>query len=246
MSSYVVTVAVAVVVLGFIIYQQIRERPLRDRQLVVVPIVLALLGLVNLQGHLSWSRAGLVLLTASMSVAVVFGLARGWSTLVFRSDSSGGRILRRGTPVTLGLWLASIAIRAGIGAVGWKASVPALCDCRRDPDLPCRYAGGAKRHSLAPRATTRRRPGGTPSRGRPTSGIGPCPESWTRLAGMEPTSAMPRYRRGVRVCQATPRRESSASSFFAQGTEEITGGSGTESFHPAHLGIPRRDHARRT
>jgi hypothetical protein len=119
-SQYLPAVIIGVVVVGFIIYRQLERREIEGRRLVVLPLALALLGIFNLDKEPPASGAAVTALVASMTSAVVFGLARGVSTRVWQ-DPDG--LMRQGTSITLGLWIISIALRIGIGAVAHRAGV---------------------------------------------------------------------------------------------------------------------------
>jgi hypothetical protein len=118
--QYLPTVVVGAALVLFIIYRQLIRRPIEARQLVVLPVVLAALGLINLNHEPPTASAAVVALVASLVSAVVFGLARGFSTRVWQD---AGGVLRQGTPVTLALWIVGIALRIGIGALAHRAGV---------------------------------------------------------------------------------------------------------------------------
>jgi hypothetical protein len=119
-AQYLPTVIIGVALVLFIIYRQLQRRPVEGRQLVVVPLVLAVLGLYNLNRQAPATSAGVTALVASLASAVAFGLARGGSTRVWQE---AGTVLRQGAPLTLVLWIISIALRAGIGALAHRAGV---------------------------------------------------------------------------------------------------------------------------
>jgi hypothetical protein len=121
MAQYVVTVVIAVLLIAFIIYQQIRTRPINPRQLVVVPLFLGFMGVTNLNNHVPDSTAATTALGASVVTALLFGVARGITTHVWRAD---GALLRKGTTVTLALWLMGIVVRIAIGVVARREGVP--------------------------------------------------------------------------------------------------------------------------
>lgn len=120
MSQYVVTAIVALLIVVFIIYQQMRTRTIEPRRLIVVPVILALLGLFNLQKHSPATTAADIALGASVSTAIVFGIARGMSVRIVRA---GGGPVRTGTAITLLLWVAGIAVRVVIGILAGKSGV---------------------------------------------------------------------------------------------------------------------------
>jgi hypothetical protein len=122
MGQYVVTIVVAVLLISFVIYQQLRTRPINARQLVVLPVILAILGIVNVNRHPPASVAADTALVASVVIALAFGIARGFTTQVWWSD---GVLLRKGTWVTLALWIVGIAFRLAVGVVAQREGVSA-------------------------------------------------------------------------------------------------------------------------
>src|SRR5436309_9373658 len=120
MGQYGVTIIIAALLVVFIIYQQLRTRPINPRQLIALPVVLAVLGLFNLQQH-PLTAAGASALVASVVTAVLFGLARGMTTQTWWAN---GVLMRKGTTVTLLLWIAGIALRLVIGVVARRGGVP--------------------------------------------------------------------------------------------------------------------------
>jgi hypothetical protein len=120
MGQYAVTIVIAALLVVFVIYQQLRTRPINPRQLIVLPVVLIFLGLVNLQHH-SLTTAASIALVASVATAFLFGVARGLTTQTWWAN---GVLLRKGTTVTLLLWIAGIALRLVIGVVARRGGVP--------------------------------------------------------------------------------------------------------------------------
>ena len=117
-----VTIALAVLLVGFVIWQQVRTRPINPRQLVIPPLILAFLGITNLSGHPPDSAAADAALAASVLTGLVFGVARGISTRVWWSN---GELLRKGTTVTLVLWAVAIVVRLLITVVARRQGVAA-------------------------------------------------------------------------------------------------------------------------
>lgn len=121
MSQYAVTILVAALIVAFIVYQQMRTRSIEPRQLVVFPVVLALLGIVNLDKHPPDSTAATVALVASVATAIVFGVARGATIQIWRANATP---MRKGTTATLVLWVVGITLRIAIGIAAGRAGVP--------------------------------------------------------------------------------------------------------------------------
>lgn len=118
--QYLPTVVIGAALVLFIIYRQLGRRPVEGRQLAVVPLVLAVLGLYNLNKQPPATSAAVAALVASLAGAVVFGLARGRSMRVWQE---AGSVLRQGAPLTAVLWIVSIALRIAIGAVAHRSGV---------------------------------------------------------------------------------------------------------------------------
>lgn len=121
MSQYAITIVVAALIVVFIVYQQMRTRPMQPMQLVAVPAFLALLGVLNLEKHPPDSAAAAVALGASVVTAIVFGFGRGVTIQVWHASAA---LMRKGTTATLVLWVVGIALRIAIGIVAGRAGVP--------------------------------------------------------------------------------------------------------------------------
>jgi hypothetical protein len=119
-NPYVVIVLVAAL-LVFVVYRQMRSAPIEPRQLVIFPLILAVFGFVNLQKQPPDLIAGGVALVASVLTALLFGVARGRTTLIWRA---GNVTMRKGTTTTLLLWIAAILVRVIIGGIARRAGVP--------------------------------------------------------------------------------------------------------------------------
>jgi hypothetical protein len=120
-AQYLPTIALGIALVVFIIYRQLARRPVEIRPMVVLPLILAVLGLYNLNKEPLTSGAGVGALVASLATAVVFGLARGYTTRVWLDS---GTVTRQGTAITLALWIIAILLRIGIGAIARHAGVP--------------------------------------------------------------------------------------------------------------------------
>ncbi|MEV6674250.1 hypothetical protein [Streptomyces sp. NPDC051162] len=110
----------AVLVVGLVIRQQLRTRPVRRHGSLITPAVFGVLGLAGLAfGILSVTKDGpltalpVVLLVASLAVAAGLGAARSRTVRVWRGHE--GEVLRKGTAATTGLWLVSVGVHFGLG-----------------------------------------------------------------------------------------------------------------------------------
>ena len=114
MDVNVANVVLGLVVLVLILRRQVRVRPVREEARIGILVLLAFLGITSmsrtLHGH-HVSHSVVAVLVASLLVAGVLGGIRGLTVLVWRDP--GGQALRQGTAVTIGLWIASIAVHIG-------------------------------------------------------------------------------------------------------------------------------------
>jgi len=109
LNTYVLWAAIAV----FFIVRQFMSAPIRPRSLLVVPLVMGYFGIQAIvKTPPETVLAGTVFLV-NVVAGVVLGLARGASTKVWQA--ADGTWMRRGTLLTLVLWIVSIAARVGIG-----------------------------------------------------------------------------------------------------------------------------------
>src|SRR5579883_3251469 len=107
-----------IAVAAYVVYQQFSAQPIVERRLVILPLIMAALGVSALAQQPPATVGAVAVLLVSVASAVVLGLLRGASVRVW-TDASGAA-WRKGTALTLVLWLASFALRFGI-AVGGHA-----------------------------------------------------------------------------------------------------------------------------
>jgi hypothetical protein len=119
-TQVIVTVILAAVILAAVIWGQMRTRLVRPHALVIVPAVLAYIGISNLMQHPPHAGSADVAIAASIVTALILGVARGAVTQVWQSERG---LMRKGTALTLVLWAVLIAIRLGIAAVARAAGV---------------------------------------------------------------------------------------------------------------------------
>lgn len=119
-QQYLLVAVIGVALVLFIVYRQLSRQALEGRRLVVLPLVLAVLGLYNLSHKPPSTGAALTALVISLVSAVMLGLARGASMRVWQESAT---ILRQGVALTLALWILSFAVRLGIGALAQRAGV---------------------------------------------------------------------------------------------------------------------------
>ncbi len=113
----------AVAVVLFVIIRRFGTRRIDERRLLILPAVLAFVGLSQ-GGAIDTSHTALSagLLAAEVAVALACGRLLGTTTRVWQT-SEGPR--SRGTKATFGVFLLSVAARGGLLAVGYAEGVHA-------------------------------------------------------------------------------------------------------------------------
>lgn len=109
---------VAVVV--FVIVRRFTARRVDESRLLILPLIVAVIGVTN--GHPIDSRmlsAGL--LAGEILAALLLGLGLGATMRIWREQD--GSLWSRGTRATFGVFLASVAVRGGMAAVGYAVGV---------------------------------------------------------------------------------------------------------------------------
>jgi hypothetical protein len=112
----IVNILIGIAVLGFFIYRQVRARPVQMSMR--LPLILAVIGVVQLAGYLKTVHHGSDMVVAglagSLVLAAAFGAIRARTVRVW---SAGGRALAQGNWVTAVLWLVSAAAHFGYDAL---------------------------------------------------------------------------------------------------------------------------------
>ncbi|MFF4533515.1 hypothetical protein ACFY1P_30095 [Streptomyces sp. NPDC001407] len=118
-NSGTVLVAAALVV-GLVVRQQLRTRPVRRYGSLITPAVFGVLGISGIAFGVAsvvkdrpLTALPVALLVASLAVAAGLGAARSRTVRVWRGPQ--GEVLRKGTAATTGLWLASAGVHFGLG-----------------------------------------------------------------------------------------------------------------------------------
>lgn len=117
MTHSVLTALVGVVVFAFILYRQLRSRPVGGASGYRRPAIFAAVGIFFTLQYLSTNRVTATAVGALVvSLLVGAGLAwlRAWSVRLWHRE---GEWWRRGTAVTLVLWLCAIGSHLGIDAL---------------------------------------------------------------------------------------------------------------------------------
>jgi hypothetical protein len=109
-----VNILLGLLIVGVIMVRQLTVRPLREDTRMVLMLVLAVYGLTTLarsvHGH-HVSVAVIAVLVASLLGAAALGGIRALTMRVWRDPN--GQVMRRGTIITAGLWIISIAVHLG-------------------------------------------------------------------------------------------------------------------------------------
>ncbi|MFF1646174.1 hypothetical protein [Streptomyces sp. NPDC058240] len=110
---------IALVIVGFVVRQQLRVRPVRRNVSLIVPVVLGVLGaalialgIASVVKDHSLTALFVVLLVASLAVAGLFGAVRARTVRIWREPQA--EVLRQGAMATTGLWVASVAVHTGL------------------------------------------------------------------------------------------------------------------------------------
>ena len=115
-AQYLVSILPWIAVAAYVVYQQFSAQPIVERRLLVLPLIMAALGVSALVQQPPATIGAIAVLLVSAAGAVALGLWRGASVRVW-TDASGVA-WRKGTALTLALWLASFALRFGISYGG--------------------------------------------------------------------------------------------------------------------------------
>jgi hypothetical protein len=118
------TIALAVAVVGYVLWSRMKGQPLTVKKLAVLPAVLLVIGISDLTGssapHLTVKDIGF--LAVSAGISAVLGAARGATIELY---SSQGELWQRYRPVTAGLWVALIVAKLIMTVVAGAAGASA-------------------------------------------------------------------------------------------------------------------------
>ena len=120
MSTLVLVLVGALVVLR-VLGKQLTGSFVTARSLVLMPAILIVIGLGGAAAAVSVAQPGeLLFFLVDAAIVVGLGLARGTTTRLTMRD---GNLFQKGTPVTIVLWLTTIAVRVGAGFLGHAIGV---------------------------------------------------------------------------------------------------------------------------
>jgi hypothetical protein len=119
-----VTILLVVAAVGYVLWSRMQGRPLKIRRLIVLPVVLAVLGITDLTGssapHLS--PKDIAFLAVGVAISAILGAARGATIQLY---SNQGELWQRYRKSTVGLWIALIAAKVILLAVASSAGATA-------------------------------------------------------------------------------------------------------------------------
>ncbi|GHG38767.1 MULTISPECIES: hypothetical protein [Amycolatopsis] len=121
MPDVLLYAAIAGLVLYRVVYQQVRGTLLSLRTLVVMPLLLTVLGgYLALKALPGASAAELGVLAADLLVLAGLGVLRSTTTTLTERD---GTTFQKGSAITIGLWVLTVAVRIGVAALGTALGV---------------------------------------------------------------------------------------------------------------------------
>jgi len=121
MPSVLLYAAIAALVLYKVVYKQVRGTLLDRRTLVLMPLLLtAVGGYLTLKALPGASAAELGLLAADLLLLAGLGVLRSTTTTLTERD---GTTFQKGSAVTIGLWVLTVAVRIGVVALGTALGV---------------------------------------------------------------------------------------------------------------------------
>ncbi len=112
--NYAVNIVIGLAVLAWLLARQIQARLVREDRKPTVLLILLVLGVVQVSTFFTSapSNSGVVLLlAASLVLAGIFGVVRGYTVRLWRAE---GQLWRQGTWLTITLWLVAIGSHVGL------------------------------------------------------------------------------------------------------------------------------------
>jgi hypothetical protein len=118
------TVLVVVAVVGYVLWSRIQGQPLKAKRLVVLPLLLTVIGIVDLTGasapHLT--ATDIAFLVASVAISAFLGAVRGATIELY---PEAGELWQRYRRSTVGLWIVLIASKLVVMAIAHGAGASA-------------------------------------------------------------------------------------------------------------------------
>lgn len=120
-ANVLLYVAVAGLILYKVVYKQVRGTLLNRKTLVTMPLILvAVGGYLAAEALPGASAAELGLLAVDLVVLAGLGVLRSTTTTLTERD---GSTFQKGSAVTIGLWVLTVAVRLGLVALGTALGV---------------------------------------------------------------------------------------------------------------------------
>jgi hypothetical protein len=118
----VVDIGGALLITAFLVWNQMRSRPIVAQRMALIPVLLVILGLIQPGSVVPRTALGVGLLVLGLALALGFGVARGRVAKVWVGP--GDQFWRRGTSWLLALWVASILVKVGLDLGGSQMGAP--------------------------------------------------------------------------------------------------------------------------
>jgi hypothetical protein len=115
----VLDIAIGLVVVAVLLWNQLRTRRVSGGRLILIPLVLVVLGVLQTREGLTRTSLGVLLLVLGLVLALILGAARGYAMKIW--VGADGQFLRRGGTLLIALWLVSVAVKVGIDLGGAAA-----------------------------------------------------------------------------------------------------------------------------
>jgi hypothetical protein len=116
-----IEIVALVALVCFAVYRQTRQQEVVGNTRFKLAIVYGVVGLVVGGFYFPDTGGEATLLVASIVLSAVVGLLRGRWTRVWAG--ADGRVFSRGTPLTIGLFLAMVVVKFGMGTVAYFTGV---------------------------------------------------------------------------------------------------------------------------
>ena len=104
-----IQIVLIVAAVGYVLISRLIGQPAQAKRMLVLPAVLAVIGLTDLSGELK-TATSVVFLVATAAISVLLGAARGASVRISRRD---GVAFVRYTGWTVALWVLNLAVKFG-------------------------------------------------------------------------------------------------------------------------------------
>ncbi len=114
-----VDIVLGLAIVALLIANQLRARQITTSRLVLFPLLLVVLGLLQVGSGLAHTSFGVLLLVVGLILAAVLGAGRGFATKIWVGPNGG--FWRKGGALLLALWVISVLAKVGIDYAGVAA-----------------------------------------------------------------------------------------------------------------------------